>query len=85
MELMRTLSEVQRVEDRQAGNVSPSTTATSVHQTWLCKRTRDGVTLEEDNISLKKAKLESATREGPGIGPTVCQGRGNDSNEIPWT
>ena len=33
----------------------------------------------------KKGKLESATREGPDIGPTVYQGRGNRSNEIPWT
>ena len=32
---------------------------------------------------LKKAKLESATRKGPNIGPTVCQSRGNSSNEIP--
>ena len=34
---------------------------------------------------MKKAKLESATREVPDVGPTVCQGRGNRSNEIPWS
>ena len=49
----------------------------------------DDVTPEEDllktSISLKKAKVESATREGPDIGPTVCQDRGNRTNEILWT
>ena len=35
------------------------------------KRTRDGITTEEDPTFLKKAKLESATQEGPDIGPTV--------------
>ena len=34
----------------------------------MCKGTRDGVTPEEDPISLKKAKLEPATRVGPDIG-----------------
>ena len=57
----------------------------SAHQTCLCKRPSDGVTLEEESTSLNKAKLELATREGPDIGPTVCQSRGNRSNEIPWT
>ena len=47
------------------------------------KRTRDGVTPEEDPAALKKAKLESATWEGPNIGPTACQGRGNCSRAIP--
>ena len=46
----------------------------SVHQTCLCKRTGD-VTPEEDPTSLKKAKLKSATREGPVIGPTDVQTR----------
>ena len=32
----------------------------------------------------KKTKLESASREGPDIGP-ICHGRGNRSNKIPWT
>ena len=46
----------------------------------------DAVTPEEDPISLKQAKLDgSASRKGPDIGPTVCWGRGNRSNEIPWT
>ena len=49
--------------------------------TCLCKRTMDGVTPEEDLF--KKAKLESSTWEGPDIRQTVCQGRGNRSNEIP--
>ena len=34
-----------------------------LHQTCLCKRTRYGVTPEEDSTSLKKVKLESATQE----------------------
>ena len=70
---------------RRAQKVEVRFRDASVHQTCLCKRTSDGVTPEEDPTSLKKAKLESATREGPDIGPTVCQGRGNRSNEIPWT
>ena len=47
--------------------------------------TRDGVTAEEDPTSLKKANLQSETREGPDIRKTLCQGRGNRSNDIPWT
>ena len=43
----------------------------SVHQTCLCKQTSDGVTPEEDPTSLKKAKLESATREKPDVAGTV--------------
>ena len=54
-------------------------------QQCLYKRTSDGVTPEEDPASLKKAKLESTTWEGPDIGPTVWQDRGNRSNEILWT
>ena len=63
------------------------TSDVSVHQTCLCNGTSDSVTPEEDLslLSLKKAKLEPATREGADIGPTVCQGRGNCSNEKPWT
>ena len=57
----------------------------SVHQTCLCEQTSDGVTPEQDPTSLQKAKLESATREGPDVGPTICQSRGNRSNELPWT
>ena len=38
-------------------------------------------TPQEDPISLKKIKLEPATREGPDIGQTLCQGRENRSNE----
>ena len=57
----------------------------SAHQTCQCKQTREGVTPEENLTSLKKAKLESATREEPDTGPDVCQGRGSCSNEIPWT
>ena len=53
----------------------------SAHQTCLCKQTSDGVTLEEDPTSIKKAKLELVRREGT----TVCQGHGNHSNETPWT
>ena len=53
----------------------------SVHQTYLCNRTSDGVTPEEDPTNLKKAKMESAKQEGPDIGPTVCQGRRNHSNQ----
>ena len=34
---------------------------------------------------LKNVKLDSATREGPDIGPTICQDRRNRSNEIQWT
>ena len=41
----------------------------SAHQTWLCMRTSDGVTPEEDPTSLKTAKLESANWEGPDTGP----------------
>ena len=57
----------------------------SALQTWLCKRTSDDVTLKEDPTSLKKARLESTYQEELDIGQTVCQGRGNRSNEIPWT
>ena len=39
----------------------------SPYQMCLCKRTRDGVTSEKHPTSLKKANLESATREGPDI------------------
>ena len=57
----------------------------SAHQTWLCRRTRDGVTPEEDPTFLKMAKLECATWKGLDIGPTACQARGKLSNEVPWT
>ena len=70
---------------RRAGVVVIRFRYAYAHQTCLCKQTRDGVTPEEDPTSLKKAKLESATREGHDIGPTVCEGRGNRSNEIAWT
>ena len=46
---------------------------------------RDGVTPEEEPISLRKAKLESATWEGPDTGLSVCQGYDNRSNEISCT
>ena len=46
---------------RRAKKVEVCFLDASVHQTCLCKRTRDGVTPEEGPISLKKAKLESAT------------------------
>ena len=45
----------------------------SIHQTFFCKRTSDGVTPEEDPTSFKKAKLVSTTQEGPDIGPIVCE------------
>ena len=56
----------------------------SAHQTCLCKRTRYGETPEEESTSLKKTKLECATRDGPDTGPTVCRCRENRSNEVPW-
>ena len=39
----------------------------SAHQTCLCKRIRNGVTLKEDLTYLKKANMESG-REGSDIG-----------------
>ena len=67
-----------------------------VYLTWTFEATERETTIKiegEENIimssphltSLKKAKLESATRKESDIGPTVCQGCGNLSNEIPWS
>ena len=53
----------------------------SVHQTCLCKWTRDGVTPEEDPTSLENAKLESATWEGSaGTIQTRYRGPGSRGN-----
>ena len=46
----------------------------SAHQTCLWKQTSDGVTPEDDPTSLKKVKLESATRVGPDIGANGLPG-----------
>ena len=70
---------------RRARTVEVRFQDASAHQTCLCKRTSDIVTSEEEPISIKTDKLESATWDQHDIGPTVCQGPGNSSNEIPWT
>ena len=49
------------------------------------QRTSNGVTPEEEPTSYKKNRLRSAQSERPDTGPTVCQGRGIRSNEIPGT
>ena len=67
---------------RHAWTVEVRCRDASAHQTCLCKRTSDGITPEEDSTSSKKAKLES--QSWPDIGPTLCQGHGNRSNDIPW-
>ena len=54
----------------------------TAHQTYMCRRTRDGVTPEEDPASLKKVKLESAHQEGPDVGPSVCQSRGTKLDTV---
>ena len=46
---------------------------------------QSSITPKEDPTSLKKARLRSEQWEGPDTGPSVCQGRGNRSNEISCT
>ena len=45
---------------RRAWVVEVSFRDASAHQTWLCKRTSDGVIPEEDPTSIKRVNLESA-------------------------
>ena len=55
----------------------------SVHQIWLCKRTRDGVTPKENHLS-KRLSWSQQTRRGPLPGPPSTRATGTVQT-IPWT